>query len=91
VTRTALLNGLELTILRLVDGDILLEEEGAALLAEVESARRSSDAEAPAAIRRLAERLEPYTEWLAGGESPHTAPGSDHPKATGPTTGDRPA
>ena len=71
-TDTPDLNHLQLTIQRLVDADLLLEDEAAPLLAEVEAALRSPGAAEPEAIGRLVERLAPLTSSLVSSNLPDT-------------------
>jgi len=55
---------LVLLVQRLLDAELLLEEEGAALLAESDAARRSLEAGEKEAARRHIERLAQFTAAL---------------------------
>ena len=58
------INGLSLLAGRMLDAELLLEEQGAALLAETDAARRSLEAGDAKATRRHIERLAQFTEAL---------------------------
>jgi len=63
-TGTAEISRLSLLVQRMLDADLLLEEQGAALLAESDAARRSLEAGDTTATRRHIERLAQFTEAL---------------------------
>ena len=58
------LNGLTLLVRRLLDAELLLEDDGAALLAESDAARRSYEAGDADTARRHIERLAHFTAAL---------------------------
>ena len=57
-------NGLSLLVRRLLDAELLLEDDGAALLAESDAARRSFEAGNAHTARRHIERLARFTAAL---------------------------
>ena len=74
------LTELQLTIQRLVDADLLLEEEAGPLLSEIEALLSTEDADQEA-IGRLVDRI----ARLAVVSSPHLEPADGrNPPATGP-------
>jgi hypothetical protein len=58
------LNSLSLMVQRLLDAELLLETEGAALLTQTRSACRSLEAGDPAAARQHVEQAARFVEWL---------------------------
>lgn len=67
-TYTAKINALSLRIRRLLDAELLLEEYGAALLADTDAARRSLEAGDALSAHWYIEQLTRLTEALMGAD-----------------------